>query len=68
MNGEKISWHRYVRIPEIEAYLAQGWISDGLGPLPGTHGQWSVMLTWPGRGEPPESPARPHELERKPEG
>jgi len=51
---EKVSWHRMVRIPEIDAYLAQGWLSDGLGPLPGTHGQWSVMLTWPGPGEPPE--------------
>ena len=27
-----------------------------LGPLLGTHGQWSVMLTWPGLGEPPKPP------------
>ena len=56
MAAEKVSWFRMVRIPEIDAYLAQGWLSDGLGPLPGTHGQWSVMLTWPGPGEPPEPP------------
>ena len=53
---EIISWHRMVRVFEVDAYLAQGWLSDGLGPLPGTHSQWSVMLTWPGLGEPPEPP------------
>ena len=55
-DAEKVSWFLMVRIPDINAYLAQGWLSDGLWPLPGSHGQWSVMLTWPGPGEPPEPP------------
>lgn len=50
----RVSWHRYVPVDLVEAYLALGWVVDGLGPLPGIHGLFCVMMDWPGPGEPVE--------------
>jgi hypothetical protein len=52
-----ISWSRFVRLHLIDAYLAQGWLPDGKGPLHAPHGEYSVWLNWPGPGEPPSPPA-----------
>ena len=42
-----VSYHRYVRLDDLEAALRDGWVADGLGPLHAPHGCYAVMLTWP---------------------
>lgn len=49
-----ISWHRYVPIDLVPAYLALGWTVDGRGPMPAPHGLWCVLMDWHGPGEPVE--------------
>jgi hypothetical protein len=40
-----ISYHRWVRIPEVENHLRMGWFP--LRSLEGTrHGDWSVHMKW----------------------
>ena len=49
--GDRLRWFRYVRHAERERYEREGWLfADDLGP---THGRWSVLMEWPGPGEPP---------------
>ena len=51
-------WFKRAAIAEVDDYLEQGWVPDGLGPLPAHHGLYSVILCWPGPGDPPERPRR----------
>jgi hypothetical protein len=52
---DKISWHRYVRIEAIPAFLALGWEWDqDATPLHAPHGFYSVLMEWKGSGEPRE--------------
>lgn len=45
-----ISWLRYVRLADIAAYEAAGWVHEAdLGPV---HGAYSVLMRWAGEGEP----------------
>jgi len=45
-----ISWFRYVRHEDRQAYEAAGWaFAADLGPV---HGEWSVLMEWIGDGEP----------------
>jgi hypothetical protein len=51
----KVSWHRYVRLEDIPAFLAVGWEwDDRETPLHSPHGFYSVLMTWGGSGEPVE--------------
>lgn len=52
--SERVTWHRYVPVDLVEAYLALGWVVDGLGPLPGVHGLHRVLMEWAGDGDPAE--------------
>jgi hypothetical protein len=52
---DRITWHRYVPIADIPAYLALGWDwNDRETPLHSPHGNYSVLMTWIGAGEPVE--------------
>lgn len=56
--SDRISYHRYVLIEQIPAYLALGWEwMDRATPLHSPHGNYSVLMTWPKEGLPVE-PAR----------
>jgi len=57
---ERISFHKYVNFEDVPAYLQLGWLFDGYGPLPRHHAEYSVLLDWPGPGEPP-IPAKEHD-------
>jgi hypothetical protein len=53
--SDKITWHKYVRIEDIPAYLALGWEwYDRATPLHSPHGNYSVLMTWPRSSEPVE--------------
>lgn len=46
-----MTWFRYVRIADIPAFEAKGWVIAGdLGP---THGTFAVLMRYTGEGEPP---------------
>ena len=45
-----ISWLRYARHADVPTMESAGW--RNLGPLPGNHGHWSVLMIWTGEGEP----------------
>lgn len=53
--SDKISWHRFVRIEDIPAYLSLCWEwDDREKPLHAPHGNYSVLMTYVGKGEPIE--------------
>ena len=48
--SEIITYWKFVRHAEVAAHEAQGWrVAFDLGP---THGQWSVLMQWTGKGAP----------------
>lgn len=48
-----IRWFRYVRHVDRKLFEEAGWlVAADLGP---THGHWSVLMEWPGPGDPPAS-------------
>lgn len=53
---DRITYFRYARLNQVDDFLSQGWVPDGLGPLHAPHGAYSVVLVWPGPGEPPSEP------------
>lgn len=43
---------RYVRHQEVADFYELGWIISGFFDGPENHGAYSVIMLWPGKGEP----------------
>ncbi len=55
----RISWVRYARIAEVDAYAKQGWTPIGDDALHAPHGAYGTLMSWPLTTEPAPAPGEP---------
>lgn len=52
--SERVTWCRYVRVADVDAYSALGWVPVGSEPLHVPHGCYSIIMEYDRPGEPVE--------------